>query len=327
MSDGADPLRAAGGGPAPGATIEPTHDLEAGDDDGVSVAAFAGATVGDVIAATRGDEDENDDAVEAAAGDELDAGPEPVEEPEPLGATAEAITVVFDGDQAALPLALPVPDLEPVLEDAPAASAETPPPPSGREALPIEPEEAPDLFAQPPARRDVVALVEGGASPAALLAEVERLLERQPDDPALLAEQGTVLVTLLRFDVAEAALRRALRLAPDEPGALAGLGRLLCRRARWRDAIEPLRRATELEPSFASAHYFLGEAYNHVDQLPSALAAYEMAAALAPRHWRAHKGVGVVLDRMGRPEEAATAHRRAREAHAQVNQGAAGRAR
>ena len=91
------------------------------------------------------------------------------------------------------------------------------------------------------------------------------------------------------------------------------LGILLCKRARWREAIEPLEQAAHLEPAGASARYYLGEAYNHIDQLPAALAAYEAAAALQPTNWRAFKGVGVVLDRMGRPAEATLAYQRSRE--------------
>jgi protein O-GlcNAc transferase len=89
---------------------------------------------------------------------------------------------------------------------------------------------------------------------------------------------------------------------------------LFCKRARWRDAIVPLRDAVEREPQLAAAHYYLGEAYNSIDDLPAALSAYEKAAALEPKHLRALKGIGVVLDRLGRPAEAAAAYQRAREA-------------
>ena len=51
-----------------------------------------------------------------------------------------------------------------------------------------------------------------------------------------------------------------------------------------------------------------------VDRLAEALEAYESAVRLQPDHWRAMKGIGVVLDRLGRPEEATAAYQRAREA-------------
>jgi Flp pilus assembly protein TadD len=110
---------------------------------------------------------------------------------------------------------------------------------------------------------------------------------------------------------------------PNSPGALQRAadaetlteqGIDLSKRARWRDAIEPLRRATELSPTAGLAFYYLGDAYNHVDHLPGALSAFEAAARLLPDNWRALKGVGIVLDRMRRPQEAAAAYQKARDA-------------
>ena len=84
--------------------------------------------------------------------------------------------------------------------------------------------------------------------------------------------------------------------------------------ARWREAIDPLQRALSLDPSRAAAHYQLGDAYNQTDRLSDALEAYETAVRLQPDHWRALKGIGVILDRLGRPAEATVAYQRAREA-------------
>jgi Flp pilus assembly protein TadD len=99
-----------------------------------------------------------------------------------------------------------------------------------------------------------------------------------------------------------------------EAESLTEQGIHLCRTARWRGAIEPLRRATELDPANAMAFYYLGDACNHADELAHALEAFEAASRLQPDHWRALKGIGIVLDRMRRPQEAAEAYQRAREA-------------
>jgi Flp pilus assembly protein TadD len=105
---------------------------------------------------------------------------------------------------------------------------------------------------------------------------------------------------------------------PETNGAEADVyterGMQLCRKARWKDAIEPLRKATELAPNEGLAFYYLGDAYNHTDQLPAALSAFETAAQLLTDNWRALKGVGIVLDRMRRPQEAAAAYQKARDA-------------
>ena len=54
---------------------------------------------------------------------------------------------------------------------------------------------------------------------------------------------------------------------------------------------------------------------NYVDTNPAdAIQKYEEAVRLQPDHWRAMKGIGVILDRMGRPNEATAAYQRAREA-------------
>jgi Flp pilus assembly protein TadD len=100
----------------------------------------------------------------------------------------------------------------------------------------------------------------------------------------------------------------------SNPDQLIELGISLCRRAKWREAIEPLQRAITLDPAKVAAHYQLGDAYNQTDKLNEALEAYESAVRLQPDHWRAMKGIGVVLDRLGRPEEARAAYAKSREA-------------
>lgn len=126
--------------------------------------------------------------------------------------------------------------------------------------------------------------------------------------------RASALGAKLRYDDAEAMLKKAAKLRPDDAEVHLQSGILACRRARWRDAIEPLRRAVALDPSNASAHYFIGEALNQTDDRPGALTAFMQAAELEPDHWRALKGVGIVLDRLGRSPEAAEYYRRARDA-------------
>jgi Flp pilus assembly protein TadD len=131
---------------------------------------------------------------------------------------------------------------------------------------------------------------------------------------ALTCARASALGARLRWDDADTMLKKAAKLRPDSPTVLLQTGILSCRRGRWRDAIEPLRKGIALEESNASAHYFMAEALNHTDDLAGALASYERAAALEPDHWRALKGVGIVLDRLGRSAEAAPYYRRARDA-------------
>lgn len=143
---------------------------------------------------------------------------------------------------------------------------------------------------------------------------IDRAVEAGADAFLLTCARASALGAKLRYDDAEKAIKAAAKLRPDSPEVLLQAGMLACRRGRWRDAVEPLQKALQLAPDSAAVHYWAGEALNHTDRLPAALAAYEKAAELEPDHWRAIKGVGIVLDRLGRSGEAAPFYRRARDA-------------
>ncbi|MDB4884531.1 MAG: Tetratricopeptide 2 repeat-containing protein [Gemmatimonadetes bacterium] len=144
------------------------------------------------------------------------------------------------------------------------------------------------------------------------LGELGRALDTAPDDVPLLRARATIYTARGKFDQAEIDLRRAVKVDDRDADVQVQLGVLFCKRARWREAIEPLRAAISADPSCAAAHYHLGDAYNSIDDLPAALTAYEAAAQLEPANDRPLKRIGVVLDRMGRPAEAAAAYQRAR---------------
>lgn len=147
----------------------------------------------------------------------------------------------------------------------------------------------------------------------AALAEADRALAADPENPTLLQHRAGALAALGRFAAAQQDLLQVLRLQPDEGGALVGLGVLLSRRGLWAQAAAHLRRATEIDPALAAAWYHLGEALNHIDDLAGALDALERAAALEPRNPRICHSQGVVLDRLRRPADATVMYRRARE--------------
>lgn len=132
----------------------------------------------------------------------------------------------------------------------------------------------------------------------------------------ILCAKASVLGALQRYAEAEWLLRDAAGLRAPAAELAIQAGVLACRRARWRDALGPLRSGTADDPRSVTGRYFLGEALNQTDDLGGALEAYEAALAIDPSHWRALKGMGKVLDRLGRSTEAAAYHRRAREAQA-----------
>ena len=146
------------------------------------------------------------------------------------------------------------------------------------------------------------------------LSALQRAIDAGADPVPLRCARAKILSGRLRYDDAEAELRRAAKLKPDDGDVLLLQGILACRRAKWRDAVEPLAKVSQLDQRSAQAHFYLGEALNKLDRLDEALAAYQRAAELEPENFRALKGVGIVFDRMGRPAEAATFYRRARDA-------------
>lgn len=131
---------------------------------------------------------------------------------------------------------------------------------------------------------------------------------------AIECARASALGAMLKYDDAAKAIKTAAKLRPDDPELDVQTGILNCRRAKWKDAIEPLRKGLAGAPDHAQAHYYIGEALNKSDRLEEARAAYERAAQLDSENWRALKGVGVVLDRLGRSAEAASWYRRARDA-------------
>lgn len=157
------------------------------------------------------------------------------------------------------------------------------------------------------------ALEKHGDAGAALEA-LDVCLAAGGDEMHLICARAFLLGSRLKYDLAEAELKRAAKLRADDPELQLQVGILACRRARWRDAVEPLQKAAAHRAEDALAHFYLGEALNHVDQLAPALRAYEHATQLDPANWRAFKGVGIVLDRLGRPADAAVAYRHMREA-------------
>ncbi len=240
---------------------------------------------------------------------------EPIRVAIDAGAPRAATVVAVEG--VARPDALPLSPTPPPLESTPTPAAVPPtapvPPRPTPESLRRTHETTPGDAAAAMAwasqlerrgdARDALAVLE-----AAEAAGAERAL--------ILCAKASVLGALQRYGEAERLLRDAAGLRAPASELAIQTGVLACRRARWRDALTPLRTGSAADPTSVTGRYFLGEALNQTDDLRGALEAYESALAIDPSHWRALKGMGKVLDRLGRSTEASEYHRRAREAQA-----------
>ncbi len=174
-----------------------------------------------------------------------------------------------------------------------------------------------ELVAQYPqhlrARNNLALLLDASGDHEGALAELDRALELDTEHTTLLTNRGALLGTLGRYAAAERDLRRVLRVEPANVEALFNLGVVMTKKGLWGEAVPHLRHVTELAADRGAAFYYLGEALNHVDDLLGALAAFQRATELQPGNARALYGLGIIYDRLARPDDAALMYRKSRE--------------
>jgi protein O-GlcNAc transferase len=108
------------------------------------------------------------------------------------------------------------------------------------------------------------------------------VLDRESDNVAALALQGSIDLAADRPASAAAWLTRALLFAPDHPILLVNLGEAYRRAGRTSDALTHLRRAVAVRMDMPAAHYNLGMACLNASLWPEAIAAFETALSLDP---------------------------------------------
>ncbi|HTR20945.1 MAG TPA: tetratricopeptide repeat protein [Gemmatimonadales bacterium] len=178
---------------------------------------------------------------------------------------------------------------------------------SGEHETPARPNAATAATASSPA---VLRTTDGERALAAL----DRALAEQADSVPLRLERAALLAATGRYAAAQRDIGEAMTLAPEDQNARLALGLLLMRRGLWGEAVPQLRQVLASDGAHAATWFHLGEALNHIDDLQGALAAYGRAVEIDPQHAKALFGLGVVYDRLRRPNDATAAYRRAREA-------------
>ena len=103
---------------------------------------------------------------------------------------------------------------------------------------------------------------------------------------------------------AEADLDHAMALAPDDVDTLVACGRFLSATGQHAAAINVLGRARRLEPTRRETLEFVGQACWYAGRIEPALAAFAAAISLPPAEKRAYFRRMLLLDQVGRRDEA-----------------------
>jgi len=133
-----------------------------------------------------------------------------------------------------------------------------------------------------PARveRGRLLLILGEAAKA--LAELEKGVELEPNDPESHSALGVALLATGKAEQALGRFRRAVELDRDNPARLANLGTAHMMRGQVDEAIKAYERAVALAPNDARARGDLGTAYLAANKADQALPHLEQAVKLAP---------------------------------------------
>jgi tetratricopeptide (TPR) repeat protein len=118
-----------------------------------------------------------------------------------------------------------------------------------------------------------LAQVDGDADAA--VAEFERAVRLNPNDPALRREFAAALMAAHRYQDAFAELVAALLIAPEDAEALAAIAQLFLDTDRAGEAVAPLRRALAINADRYETHYALAHALSRTGQSEAAAREFE----------------------------------------------------
>ncbi len=116
-----------------------------------------------------------------------------------------------------------------------------------------------------------------------------------------------------RLAQAEEIYKQILNRQPDNAAVLSKLGAALAGQGKLAETLTQLQRAIELDPDLVEAHNNLGAIFQILGQLDDSAAALRRAIAISPDHVSAHVNLGNTLKRQGMVEDAVTSYERALE--------------
>ncbi len=147
------------------------------------------------------------------------------------------------------------------------------------------------------------ALFQQGKSDEAVVS-LEQALAVDPKHAKAHNNMALASIDIGELELAEAHYRESLAIEP-QPAIYNDLGFVLERQGMADEAVENYRKALELDPESASAHFNLGASLTREGEFETAEGHFRAALETKPSS-QAHTGLGVVLRRQGRIDEAIT---------------------
>ncbi|MBX6315454.1 MAG: tetratricopeptide repeat protein, partial [Isosphaeraceae bacterium] len=115
-------------------------------------------------------------------------------------------------------------------------------------------------------------------------AELEQLLQKEPDDPGLNNDLGYLYADQGKnLEKAEAMIRKAVEEEPENHAYLDSLGWVLFKRGKLKEAVEPLEKAAQNPEADATILDHLGDVYFQLKDYNKARTAWEKAEQRASR--------------------------------------------
>jgi len=145
--------------------------------------------------------------------------------------------------------------------------------------------------------------------PAEAVAEYRQALTANPDNAKAHNNIALALVELGQLEEAAVHFRKSLALQPRAE-IYSDLGFAMARLGKPEEALANYRKALELDPTCASAHFNLAVTLVQAGKFREAESHYRTALAGGPTA-ETHNGLGYVLAREGRPDEAVGEFRKA----------------
>ena len=118
---------------------------------------------------------------------------------------------------------------------------------------------------------------------------------------------GDALSERGRMSEAETAYRNALSVR-ESALTYNNLGNLYAATGRFKGATTAYQKAVEIEPDYIEAYMNKGLAAMQAEQITDAHSAFERAAILDPTNAEIFYNLGVIREKLGRPDQATTAY-------------------